>query len=88
MDGLAATEAIKSRWPGTRVVAFSAHGDADVVQRAGAAGVDEFVVKGAALGGLIRALHDIGQGESGLAHAKTPRREGTAEAPFVPGDFA
>ncbi len=59
MDGLAATEAIKARWPATRVVAFSVHGDADVVERARAAGVDEFVVKGAALQGLIHALRDI-----------------------------
>jgi DNA-binding NarL/FixJ family response regulator len=58
MDGLAATAAIKARWPATRVVAFSVHGDADVVQRARAAGVDEFVVKGAALQGLIRSLRD------------------------------
>jgi two-component system response regulator DesR len=56
MDGLAATEAIKTRWPATRVVAFSAYGDADVMQRARAAGVDEFIVKGAALDGLIQAL--------------------------------
>jgi DNA-binding NarL/FixJ family response regulator len=58
MDGLAVTEAIKTRWPATRVVVFSAHGDADVVQRARAAGVDEFIVKGAALQGLIQALRE------------------------------
>lgn len=56
MDGLAATRIIKTRWPATRVIAFSAQGGADVEQRARAAGVDEFIVKGAPLGGLIQAL--------------------------------
>ena len=88
LDGVATTEAIKARWPGTRVVAFSASGEADVIRQAKAAGVDEFIVKGAALDGLIRALRDSGQGESGLAHAKTQRREDMAETPCVLGGFA
>jgi len=88
LDGLDAAGAIKARWPGTRVIAFSAHDNPDAAQQAKAAGMDEFIVKGAALDGLIRALRDSGQGESGLAHAKTQRREDMAETPCVLGGFA
>jgi DNA-binding NarL/FixJ family response regulator len=55
--GLVAAKAIKIRWPATRVVAFSARGDADTEERARAAGVDEFIVKGAPLQELIQSLH-------------------------------
>ncbi len=55
-DGLAAAAAIEARWPATWVIAFSAHGDADTAQRARAAGVDELIVKGAALDGLMARL--------------------------------
>jgi len=75
MDGLAATAAIKVRWPTTRVVAFSAHGDADVMQQAKVAGVDEFVVKGAALGGLIQALRSMFTGDAGDAENADKQRE-------------
>jgi DNA-binding NarL/FixJ family response regulator len=70
LDGLAAAKAIKSVWPATRVVAFSVHGDAEVAERARAAGVDAFIVKGAPLQGLIRRLREekLGTNTETVAH--------------------
>ncbi len=58
LDGLAATAAIKAAWPATRVVAFSARSDTTATERARAAGVDEIIIKGNPLQGLIRRLRE------------------------------
>jgi DNA-binding NarL/FixJ family response regulator len=59
LAGLAAAKAIKAAWPATWMVAFSVHGDADAEGQARAAGVDEFIVKGTPLQGLIRRLREV-----------------------------
>ncbi len=56
MDGYAATREIKSRWPSTRVVVLSVHGEPAARQKALESGADEFVVKGTPMPALMRAL--------------------------------
>jgi DNA-binding NarL/FixJ family response regulator len=56
MDGYEATRQIKTHSPGCRVIALSIHGDETARQQASRAGVDDFIVKGAPMDSLIRAM--------------------------------
>ncbi len=56
LNGLEATCLIKSRSPGRRIVALTIHDSDDDRQRALRAGVDAFIVKGAALNELVAAI--------------------------------
>jgi DNA-binding NarL/FixJ family response regulator len=56
MDGMQATRAIKSQQPGIRVVMLTIYGDQR--QRALAAGVDVFLLKGCAVNELLAAVLD------------------------------
>lgn len=54
LDGLAATEAIKARWPQMKVIVLSMYGDYEA--QALAAGADAFVNKGEPPARLLQAL--------------------------------
>jgi DNA-binding NarL/FixJ family response regulator len=56
LDGYAATRQIKKSCPGTRVIALTVHGYPEARAMATEAGVDDFVVKGASLDTLIKAI--------------------------------
>jgi DNA-binding NarL/FixJ family response regulator len=56
MDGYQAAAQIKAICPACRVIALTVHGDEDSRRKAAAAGVDAFVVKGAPISAVIRAL--------------------------------
>ncbi len=56
LDGYEATRQIKARRPACRVVALTVHGHEGARQRAGEAGIDVFLVKGAALAELMQAI--------------------------------
>ena len=56
MDGFAATRQIKADQPGVRVIILSIHTDVLAVQKARAAGADDFIVKGAGLQTLLNAI--------------------------------
>ncbi len=56
MDGCEAARRIKEARPSCRVVVLTVHGDEEIRQRAFRAGTDDFVVKGAALETLVRAV--------------------------------
>ncbi len=56
MDGYTATRRIKASYPTCRVIALTIHGDAETQRRAEQAGVDGFVVKGAALETLLQQV--------------------------------
>jgi DNA-binding NarL/FixJ family response regulator len=58
MDGYEATPQIKEIQPDCRVIALSIHAGETERQRALQAGVDAFVVKGAALGTLLDAIRN------------------------------
>ncbi len=56
MDGYEATHHIKTHFPGCRVIALTIHSDETARQQASAAGVDDFIVKGAPMDSLIQAM--------------------------------
>jgi DNA-binding NarL/FixJ family response regulator len=56
MDGCEATQQIKTRSPGCRVIALTIHGDEAARQQASQAGADDFIVKGAPMNSLIQAI--------------------------------
>lgn len=56
LDGHEATRRIKAESPYCRVVALTVHGYEEARQKARAAGVDVFVVKGAPLAALVDAI--------------------------------
>jgi DNA-binding NarL/FixJ family response regulator len=56
VDGLEASRRIKARRPGCRIVALTVHAGEEERGRASQAGIDAFVVKGAPLEELLRAI--------------------------------
>ena len=56
LDGYEATRQIKAGFPSCRVVALTVHGYETARQKAMQAGVDLFLVKGAALESLVEAI--------------------------------
>lgn len=58
LDGYEATQQIKTHWPGCRVIALTVHGYETARQKALQAGVDAFIVKGAPVENLIRAISE------------------------------
>jgi len=58
LDGYEATRQIKIRCPSCRVVALTVHGYEAARQKASQAGVDVFLVKGAPLEALVRAISE------------------------------
>lgn len=62
MDGIAATEALSQRAPGTRVVILSLHDDTATRVRAEAAGARAFVGKHESCDRLVSVIRSLGQG--------------------------
>jgi DNA-binding NarL/FixJ family response regulator len=58
MDGYEATRQIKSQNPACRVIALTIHDYEAARQRAAQAGVDAFIVKGAPVEMLVRAISE------------------------------
>ena len=56
LDGYTATRQIKKACPGSRVIALTVHSYAEARAMAAEAGVDDFVVKGAPLETLMKAI--------------------------------
>ncbi len=65
LDGLAAATEIKRREPAGHVLVLTIHDGADERQKAAAAGVDGFFVKGETIQNLIAAILAEGQTEKG-----------------------
>ena len=63
MDGFEATRQIKAHCPACRVIALTIHGDKAARRKAGQAGVDDFVEKGAPVGAILRAISGEGERE-------------------------
>ncbi len=68
LDGWAATRQIKAFHPAMRIVALSVHDDPGAREKARQAGVDCFIVKGAPVAEIIRAI-----GMEPPANASPPR---------------
>ena len=71
-SGIEATQLITRRFPRTRVVALTAHEDADTVRDMLRAGATGYVVKGAPVDELIEALHRADEGEGMVDHRIMP----------------
>jgi DNA-binding NarL/FixJ family response regulator/anti-sigma regulatory factor (Ser/Thr protein kinase) len=71
-SGIEATQVITRRFPKTRVVALTAHEDADTVRDMLRSGATGYVVKGAPVDELIEALHRADEGEGMVDHRIMP----------------
>ena len=56
MDGVEATRQIKSKWPYCRVVILTIHDNKEEQKRAAQVGADFFLVKGAPIKDLVKAI--------------------------------
>jgi DNA-binding NarL/FixJ family response regulator len=63
MDGIEATEDITRRFPGIRVIALTAHEDADSVRDMLSAGATGYLLKGSSIDDLTSAVHKAREGE-------------------------
>ncbi|HLE13934.1 MAG TPA: response regulator transcription factor [Anaerolineales bacterium] len=73
MDGYEAARQIKTRWPACRVIALTVHDGEAERQRAAQAGVDAFIVKGAPLDVLVKAIIENNEHQYGQAGEALPR---------------
>lgn len=64
MDGVLAIRDIKRRFPGTKILALTAHKRADVVRGAMAAGADGFILKNTSAPVLVQAMDTVLSGET------------------------
>ena len=62
VDGIEVARTVKRSLPGVRLLALSVHGERRFVQQMLEAGADGYVVKAAALGELVQAIHVVAQG--------------------------
>jgi DNA-binding NarL/FixJ family response regulator len=63
MDGIEATEDITRRFPGVKVIALTAHEDADSVRDMLSAGATGYLLKGSSIDDLTSAVHKARGGE-------------------------
>lgn len=66
MDGASASRELVRRHPGTAVLVLTMHDDEESVQRALRAGARGYVLKGAAQGAIVRAIHALAEGDTVL----------------------
>jgi DNA-binding NarL/FixJ family response regulator len=76
MDGFQAALQIKAICPSCRVIALTIYGDEMARRRAAEAGVDAFIVKGAPLAALIKALGIDEEVSHGRHHQSEASKEG------------
>jgi len=85
VDGLTTTERLVARYPDLRVVVLTAHTDASLVARAGAAGACGFLPKDGALRDVLHALRTAHRG--GMV-VSTPLLSGPAPVKAAPARTA
>jgi DNA-binding NarL/FixJ family response regulator len=72
MDGLEATQRIKAKFPGTKILLLTAHVSRGLAEIAFRAGVNGYVVKASTRQELFRAMKAIKQGEIYVSPAISP----------------
>jgi signal transduction histidine kinase len=72
MTGTEATQAVKSAFPQTKVVALSGRRDEETVAEMIRAGASGYLLKGSDAADLIESLLAVAQGQGALAHEVTP----------------
>lgn len=68
MDGVAATQEIRKRWPAIQVIALTSFQEGDLVQKALQAGAIGYLLKNANIQTLTHAIHEAHAGRSILAN--------------------
>lgn len=66
-DGVSATEAILAARPDAGVLILTMHDDGDSLRRALRAGARGYVLKGAAMGSIVRAVEAVAEGDTVIA---------------------
>lgn len=87
-DGASATRELLARRPDTKVLVLTMHDDEASVQRALRAGARGYLLKGAAQGTIVRAIHALAEGDTVLAGgvSRAVLRAATTSAPAsLPG---
>jgi RNA polymerase sigma factor (sigma-70 family) len=84
MDGIAATAAIKERWPGIEVVALTSFIEEDKIHGALQAGATGYLLKDAAATEVAAAIRAAHQGEMHLAPPVARRLAESLRAPKQP----
>jgi len=69
LDGLAATERIKDKWPQVKVIILSMHDEAAMVQRMMELGADGYLVKNCGRDELLLAIRDVHAGRKHFGSA-------------------
>ncbi len=85
MDGVAATEAIRARCPGTRILVLTSFAEDDLVQRALQAGATGYLMKNVSHTELAAAVRAAHRGQGTLAPEATQALIRAATAPPPPG---
>jgi NarL family two-component system response regulator LiaR len=67
MDGVAATEIIRQKYPSIRVIALTSFDDEKLVQSAIKAGVSDYILKNVSIDQLATAIRDAYMGKSRLS---------------------
>lgn len=67
LDGASATRELLALRPGAKVLVLTMHDDEASVQRALRAGARGYLLKGAAQGSIVRAIHALADGETVLS---------------------
>lgn len=69
LDGLAATERLKAKWPQVKVIILSMHDEAAMVQRMMELGADGYLVKNCGREELLLAIRDVHAGRKHFGSA-------------------
>lgn len=88
LDGASAARELLVRRPATKVLVLTMHDDEASVQRALRAGARGYLLKGAAQGAIVRAIHALADGETVLAGGVSAPVLAAATASASPASFA
>jgi NarL family two-component system response regulator LiaR len=86
MDGTTAIQAVRSHWPGVRVIALTSFKEKDLVQRALRAGAISYLLKDVSIDDLAEAIRAACVGQSTLAPEATQALIQAASQGPQPGD--
>ncbi|HBX71227.1 MAG TPA: DNA-binding response regulator [Chloroflexi bacterium] len=93
MDGVAATQAIKARWPEIQVIALTSFQEGEMVQEALKAGAISYLLKNVSMDELARAIQAAHVGRSTMAQeavqalVQSSGREQTPGVNLTPREF-
>jgi NarL family two-component system response regulator LiaR len=84
MDGMAATRAIRERWPDVQVIALTSFQERDLVQKALQSGAVSYLLKNVSANDLAEAIRAAHAGRSTLAPEAIQALVQTERQPLIP----